>query len=238
VLPQAAEALRLDMPSHHAQLATAVDRQARIAVTTRRVVTFSRALGKEAALREQTQLPGFEAAFTNYYTALWCWAEGLTPEEVYPLLNKAIFAPDGPVRVAELPRGEFEAKLACDRREYLLDRAIYVGLFSAGEGFNPAHTEFLATFAETGRRLGDTALFDIARQHRHGGTPKVGHEANRKLKFGLLAAWVAGGLWCLESRAHQIRALRQFWPALPRLSPEAIQKAQTRLGLHWAASGG
>jgi hypothetical protein len=224
VLPQVAEALRADTPSDHARLAAAVDRQAKLLVTVCRVVTFARALGNEPTLRGQTELPGFEAAFANYHEALWSWADALTPDDVYSLLNEARV--DHPATAADM------AACAIGRREYLLDRAIYLGLFDIGEGFNPKHAEFFATFAETARRLGDKALFERARQHRHGSTP-IPDKKRPGLKYLLLAAWTAGGLWLLKSYDEQTAALRRYWPHLAPFSPEALQKARVRLHLRW-----
>jgi hypothetical protein len=108
----------------------------------------------------------------------------------------------------------------------------------AGEGFDGEHYQFFSQLADVANRLGDYEVFDVAKQKKWN-VKKAKVQARRtqierQTKYALLISWLAGGLWCLASRAEQMDALKMHWPKMPPYSLEAITMAQKRLGLQWA----
>jgi hypothetical protein len=199
---------------------------ARRETTWRHLQNFAKDLRCEPQFQQDQNRPDYPAAFANYHHALWRWVWSLTPPDVRHKLNQVRF---------RLPDTlENEAADCVAKHEYMLWRAVFVAGMKVGEGFKANHYRRFAQLAHVADRLDDEALFEIARQHRHGRTPKTGHDTARRLKYALIVAWLAGGLWRMPSRDDQAAAIYRWWAARP--SPEAIHKAQTRLGLEWLPS--
>ncbi|MGO9202443.1 MAG: hypothetical protein ACLQM8_18110 [Limisphaerales bacterium] len=225
---------------------------ARTLLTAHFTIIFVGYLNRSAALDTERKLPGFQAAFANYDAALWRWVDELTPPELPALLDnpKALVERTedtavpprsiGDVQVIDLRPLVLHRRPLRDhfvlRANYLLSRALYVGGLKAGLGFEPAHAQgYLPAILPIADTIGDKALFDKVRQHRHGGTPKLGHATNRLLKYDLIDSWLAGRLWHMASRAQQIAALKIYHPDHPAISSDALLIAQRRLGLRWPA---
>jgi hypothetical protein len=196
---------------------------ARREITWREVRKFAKRLDCEEHFERCQNDKNYPGAFTNYHHALWKWVLEQTPDRVIDLLNSASFnLPDSP---------ETAALLAVEHHGYMLWRAIFVTGMKAGEGFKGRHYRYFAEHAYKASALGDNDLFEIARQHRYGTKPKSGHESARKTKYGLIVAWLGGGLCLMPSRDDQCAALRKWFDS--RSTSDAIQKAQERLGLIW-----
>lgn len=195
-------------------------------MTAVEVRAFVKALGRPAVFAEELRLPGFEEAFGNYHVALWRWVWSLTPQDVISKLNETTF---------QLPdTDESRADFCVHHHKYLFWRCIFLAGLKAGEGYKSSHYRYFARYALVADELDDKTIFEAARQHRHGGKPKEGHELHRKLKFDLLVGWIAGGLWRMASRGRQLNALKSRRPRnAPFYSAEALAMAQKRLGLRW-----
>jgi hypothetical protein len=197
--------------------------ESRRAITWERLRMFAKQLGTEKQFASDQHLKDYPAAFLDYHRALWRWASSLTPSSVTDCLNAARFdMPDTP---------ETHGLISFRQHDYILWRAILVSGFKIGEGFKASHYRYFAELALIADKLGDADVFEHVRQRRYGREPKPGHETTRKVKYGLLISWLAGGLWRMGSRNEQCAAFRRWWNVRP--SPESVQKAQKRLGLTW-----
>jgi hypothetical protein len=195
-------------------------------VTQSELLKFAKALGRESKFEADQRLSAFPAALSNYHAALWKWVGMLTPGRVVESLRIHSFYPQ-PQQAGTLPEDMRRTHV------YLFRRAIFLSGMKTGEGFKAGHYRFFADCFWIADQLGDEEVFEAARQHRYGRKPKTGHETARRLKYALIVSWLAGGLWRMASREEQILALHGFWPDAPRSSPDAVLKAQKRLGLGW-----
>lgn len=223
-------------PAVVARFPAANDVTARNILTVQFVGLFAQSFSRDVALDAEMRLPGFRDAFNDYHAALWRWVLRFNPPEVTALLDNPkllVTRIDPGDKICRTPlRSHFVL-----RNSYLLGRALYLAGLRVGQGFQPSHVQYVTSLGPIAAEIGDLHLLNQVRQRRHGSTPKAGHEVNRRLKYCLLETWIAGGVWHLNSRQEQIAALRTFLPGLPPISPDAVRKAQTRLGLRWPVAG-
>lgn len=200
--------------------------EARRKVTQSELLIFAKDLGRESEFEADQRRSAFPAALSNYHAALWKWVGVWTPRSVVKSLRIHSFYPQ-PQPAQTLPE---DMRRAC---VYLFRRAVFLSGMKTGEGFKAGHYRFFADCFWIADQLGDKEVFEAARQHRYGRTPKPGHETARRLKYSLIISWLAGGLWRMASRDEQVLALHGFWPDNPRSSSDAVLAAQKRLGLRW-----
>jgi hypothetical protein len=202
---------------------------ARREVTYLELQKFAILLDRQQPFEEDEQRKDYPAAFVNYHHALWRWVWQYIPDGLTDKINNARF------RLPDTP--ENAANICVSMHRYLLWRAVFLAGMKAAEGFKTGHYQYLAEHAKTAILLGDTAIFDSAKQRAwNARKAKVQHgrtEAERQLKYALLISWLAGGLWRASSRADQMDMLRKQHSEFPPCTAEAITMAQRRLGLRW-----
>lgn len=170
-----------------------------------------------------------ESAFTmaslRYSRALWSLIVETTPEGLLTRLNDLTPAE---VRQPNDPAARHDITAA--RLQYLLRRTVFI----LGVRYDEAHSaEWYRAFAfeiYCADQLNDMAVFKAiaaGKQKRRLKAPDFG-----RLKYHLLVAWLAGGLWKLQTYEARRARLRQLVnPHCVDATAESLRKAQRRLRL-------
>jgi hypothetical protein len=207
-----------------------IQRKFAAALARKCATDFQRLNDFEQELREQ----GFDDAAKKYSHALWRWVMEQTPDDLL-------------VKINELTPSHFKFPddddswhdITVDKLHYLYSRA----LFLTGLQYEKAHdAKWYRSFAHeffVADKLADMEVFEAlaAFKQRRRFKKEIHREQTAAwghLKYNVLRAWLAGGLWKLPNdgeRAERLNRLLGLQSKQDRISEKGFKTARERLKL-------
>lgn len=152
-----------------------------------------------------------------------------TPDDLLATINN-LESPPLPDATAQDDRKHAATQLVL---YYLLRRTIFLEGLKHGEAHRPEWYRGFGTLFAEADRLGDVGVFQAlagAKQKRESKKPRPGWGL---LRYRILIAWLAGGLWRLPNDGERCKALNNLWQdsGSEKATEENFKRTRQKLGL-------